>query len=209
MGQVAHVDKNRSNDAKDNLVFLCMEHHTLYDSKTSQHKNYTPQEVKEARTRLYNAIADGQHHDAATARSEHSFGSDRRQLAALIQLMTTTGSIDFLRDRHFAGWSFEWDRLEGVEIVAVRTGPEHEFLDEKLEGLRSQFRDACKHLITTMATNTGPIGLRGDRQAVPEQLERDNPDLFKERVREIHSACDNLCESYDRLVRTARRALEN
>jgi hypothetical protein len=56
-GQIAHVDKNPSNCEEDNLAFLCLEHHTLFDSKASQHKNYTPAEVRAARTRLQEAIA--------------------------------------------------------------------------------------------------------------------------------------------------------
>lgn len=61
IGQIAHLDKDPSNSAEDNLVFLCLEHHTLFDSKTSQHKNYTIQEVKAARTSLYEAIAQKRH----------------------------------------------------------------------------------------------------------------------------------------------------
>ena len=38
-----------------------MEHHSLYDSKTSQHKNYTEGEVRRARTKLYGAIAAREH----------------------------------------------------------------------------------------------------------------------------------------------------
>jgi hypothetical protein len=38
-GQIAHLDQDPLNFAKDNLAFMCLEHHSLYDSKTSQHKN--------------------------------------------------------------------------------------------------------------------------------------------------------------------------
>jgi hypothetical protein len=60
-GQIAHLDQDPANSAEDNLAFLCIEHHSLYDSKTSQHKNYTNQEVKKARTALYEAVAQGRH----------------------------------------------------------------------------------------------------------------------------------------------------
>jgi hypothetical protein len=60
-GQIAHLDDDRTNYAEDNLAFLCMEHHSLYDSTTSQHKNYTIHEVKKARTVLYDAIIRGRH----------------------------------------------------------------------------------------------------------------------------------------------------
>ncbi|MCY4585449.1 MAG: hypothetical protein OXB98_05360 [Bryobacterales bacterium] len=207
MGQIAHVDKNRSNDAEGNLVFLCMDHHTFYDSKTSQHKNFTPQEVRAARASLYAAIANRQHHVAASSHADRSFDSDRQRLTALIQLMSVSGSIEFLRECSFAGWSFEWSRLEGIEIVLARQGPEHEFLNKDLERLRRSFLNACQHTITTLATNTFPVGLKRDRQAVPAELETEKPELFKQRVDEIHSACDALCNTYDRLIRTARWTL--
>jgi hypothetical protein len=60
-GQIAHLDQDRANYAEDNLAFLCMEHHSVYDSKTSQHKNYTIHEVKKARTILCEAIMQGRH----------------------------------------------------------------------------------------------------------------------------------------------------
>jgi hypothetical protein len=53
LGQIAHLDHDPSNFAEDNLAFLCLRHHTLYDSQASQHKNYTPAEVKDWRNELY------------------------------------------------------------------------------------------------------------------------------------------------------------
>ena len=56
-GQIAHLDQNPSNFAEDNLAFVCLDHHSLYDSTTRQHKNYTIAEVKGARADLYKAIS--------------------------------------------------------------------------------------------------------------------------------------------------------
>jgi hypothetical protein len=33
-GQIAHIDQDSSNNTPDNLVFLCLEHHDAYDSRT-------------------------------------------------------------------------------------------------------------------------------------------------------------------------------
>src|SRR5258708_7549301 len=55
-GQLAHLDHDPSNGTEDNLVFLCLRHHSLYDSTTRQHKNYTIEEIRTARTRLQNAL---------------------------------------------------------------------------------------------------------------------------------------------------------
>src|SRR5260370_20044452 len=46
---------------------MCMPHHSMYDSTTSQHKNYTLAEVEAYRTRLYEAIERGERGIAALA----------------------------------------------------------------------------------------------------------------------------------------------
>jgi hypothetical protein len=51
------LDRDPSNNAQDNLAFLCLEHHTTYDSIASQHKNFTEAEVKHWREELYLRLA--------------------------------------------------------------------------------------------------------------------------------------------------------
>jgi hypothetical protein len=36
--QIAHLDQDPQNGSEDNLAFLCLTHHSVYDSRTSQHK---------------------------------------------------------------------------------------------------------------------------------------------------------------------------
>lgn len=60
-GQIAHLDHNRLNNKEDNLAFMCFEHHDLYDTTTSQSKNYTQAEAKRARDNLHAAIAAREH----------------------------------------------------------------------------------------------------------------------------------------------------
>ncbi len=52
-GQVAHIDQNPANSVFDNLAFLCFEHHDEYDSKRSQSKGLTRQELLSYRAQLY------------------------------------------------------------------------------------------------------------------------------------------------------------
>lgn len=51
-GQVAHLDKNRNNNKKENLVWLCLSHHDEYDGRTSQSKGITIDEVRIYRDEL-------------------------------------------------------------------------------------------------------------------------------------------------------------
>lgn len=55
-GQIAHLDRNRSNHELANLAFLCLNHHDQYDSRTSQSKGFTIAEVKCYRAELEEAL---------------------------------------------------------------------------------------------------------------------------------------------------------
>lgn len=57
-GQIAHLDRDPSNSTEDNLAFLCLEHHSAYDSTPSQGKGFTKDEVKYYREALYKTLAD-------------------------------------------------------------------------------------------------------------------------------------------------------
>ncbi len=51
-GQIAHLDKNPSNNNPSNLAFLCFDHHDEFDSRTSQSKGFKAGEVKKYREEL-------------------------------------------------------------------------------------------------------------------------------------------------------------
>jgi hypothetical protein len=55
-GQVAHLDRDRDNNRGDNLAFLCLDHHDQYDSRTSQAKGLTMEEVKRYRAMLHRHV---------------------------------------------------------------------------------------------------------------------------------------------------------
>lgn len=84
LGQLTHLDKDPSNSAEDNLAFMCLQHHTLFDSKASQHKNYTFQEVRTARNRLYEAISRKEHLRGQSADQANTVASQRAQLILLV-----------------------------------------------------------------------------------------------------------------------------
>lgn len=58
-GQIAHVDRDPANASFENLAFLCLPHHDEYDSRTSQSKRFTPEELIEYRRQLYARLGDG------------------------------------------------------------------------------------------------------------------------------------------------------
>lgn len=66
-GQIAHLDRNPSNNCLDNLAWLCLPHHDAYDTKTSQSKGFSESEVRRYRQLL---------HDEVTSRREPESGDD-------------------------------------------------------------------------------------------------------------------------------------
>ncbi len=55
-GQIVHLDQNSENIRLENLSWLCFVHHDQYDTRTSQSKNFTINEVKQYREELYEFI---------------------------------------------------------------------------------------------------------------------------------------------------------
>jgi hypothetical protein len=109
-GQIAHLDKDRTNRAENNLAWICLDHHSLYDSKTKQHKNYTIHEVKAARAKLYELVAEGKHLTPATAVPYLQAEADKKVLRDFMEIVPSNGSIRFLTNNNF-GFSFEDKRL--------------------------------------------------------------------------------------------------
>ncbi len=58
-GQIAHIDRDKSNHNESNLVFLCLLHHNEYDTRPSQTKRYQPEEAKTAKVSLESYIKTG------------------------------------------------------------------------------------------------------------------------------------------------------
>jgi hypothetical protein len=55
--QIAHIDRKRDNNAPANLVPLCLDHHDEYDSRTSQSKGITEEELRRYKNMLVDTIS--------------------------------------------------------------------------------------------------------------------------------------------------------
>lgn len=207
LGQIAHLDGNRGNSAEENLAFMCLEHHTLFDSRTSQHRNYTVSEVKQARNKLYDLVGLGKHVTADAALPYRQAEADKKALRDFLEMVPSNGTIAYLRHRNFAGYSFDWNRLSDIErFNNERNGPDCEFLDPELEKARSDFRKSCHAFLVLLVLNTFPTH-SDNRQSVPSDWEIENPKRFNKAVDQIHKAADLVCTTYDNLVRLGRRKL--
>jgi hypothetical protein len=55
-GQIAHLNRNLTDNRLDNLAYLCPEHYTEYDAHTSQSDPLTIRQVKDYRAVLYEEV---------------------------------------------------------------------------------------------------------------------------------------------------------
>lgn len=209
-GQLAHLDNDRANSIEDNLAFLCLEHHSLFDSTTSQHKGYTIDEAKAARARLYEAIEQGLHFSSvpSLAMASPSNEADRQTLDQILTVLPSGGSINFIRGFHFGG-GYRLGSLKDLrEFQYGCAGPEHEFLDPALETLRAQLREAIVRFHDLLAANSHQLGTGPDPiLKIPQRHEMKDPAKWDEIVGNINDAADAVVTAYDTLIRECRRKL--
>ncbi len=55
-GQIAHLDRDPSNVEIENLVYLCLECHKIYDRQSNRAIGYKPGEIQHYRDQLYRAL---------------------------------------------------------------------------------------------------------------------------------------------------------
>ena len=131
-GQIAHLDEDPSNYAEDNLAFLCLRHHTLYDSKTSQHKNYTITEVKAWRDDLYKKIEEMRAKNLASSGNSSTNDTTRLHRQRDLEMLTS-----LLQTIH---WPTLDEHVEGLPYVVV--DPIFHFW----EGFNAFFQSSLFHL---------------------------------------------------------------
>jgi hypothetical protein len=207
-GQIAHLDDNRSNANEDNLAFLCLGHHSLYDSGTSQHKGYTIDEAKKARNALYEAIEKGLHLGVELIRYPDR-EADRHTFNLLLKVLPSDGSIYFMREFSF-GNCFRWEALKDLDDFRYACArPEHEFLDETLEAQRTTLLKCVDKFVHLLAGNSFRLegSIEDAYYKVPDDWHHTNPKRWHEAVDAINTAADAVIAQYDTFVRECRRKL--
>jgi hypothetical protein len=207
-GQLAHIDRDPSNDAEANLAFLCLRHHDEYDTKPRQSKRWQPAELAEIKRWFQQAIAEGRHLNDRAVVSTAGRETDREALSDLVQTMTDTRSMDFMRDADFGGWSFHWRELNALdEYVQFPRGAEREFIDRKLEVLRQKFIAAYEAFRPLLPQYTAPTPWTPTYRTVPVEWRDTQPKRYARTVKMLRTAADKVCAAYDELVRVARERL--
>ena len=59
-GQIAHMDRDRTNARIENLAYLCLKCHTDYDTRNNRVVAFTAGEIELYRSKLYRALGHDQ-----------------------------------------------------------------------------------------------------------------------------------------------------
>ena len=100
-GQIAHLDKNPSNADLDNLAYVYLEHHDLYDSRHSQSKGFTIQEAKYYRALLHEAILELRKNDDDIEEASVPRDNSENTVRFLSRIKTGKELVDIATNSHF------------------------------------------------------------------------------------------------------------
>ena len=188
-------------DTFENAIPLCFDCHgdmRTYDSKHPKGIKYTEKELIRHRDAWYLAVQNN-----SLIINQHAVETDKTIYNTLLQVLPWNGSLSFISQNNFAGFSFQLDRLNDLNnFEYLCTNPAFHFLDADLEGLRSTLLSSIGKFQAAISINTFPTINMGWNQ-VPPEWEEDNYEEFWKIVNLIHGLAKEICENYNQLIRMA------
>lgn len=154
------------------------------------------------------------HHHAEPGPAGRTAQDGDRETYEDIVGLVGRNEIRFLREHDFGNaWSREVT-MSFFELVETRDGPEHEFHDQQLEGLRRRLQEASERLVSSLAADSHWVpGSDGMLQIVGSERRRDEPpegehfERYEARREKLNRLAGDVASAYDNLVREARRRL--
>lgn len=191
-------------DTVENCIPLCFDCHAdvgHYNPNHPKGKKYTVDELKGHRDNWYQKVASG---GGITVKAEF-IALDKELFNKILNILPKDGSILFLRNNNFAGFSFPRESLNDLHSFEHEcTHPDFEFLDPELEALRGELQKNIDAFTSEIGLSTFPANISG-RNTVPPEWEETQPERFDKVVNKLHELSSNICKNYDDLVKTARR----
>ena len=123
------------------------------------------------------------------------------------EILPSDGSISFIRTNNFAGFSFDWKRMEQLdEFIHESNKPEFKFIDKELEKLRTDLTKNIDEFLSILSVNSFYLK-NSDRASVPEDWEIDQPDRFWDVVNQLSERQRNSWDNYSELIIKGREKL--
>ncbi len=198
-GQIAHIDKNHSNDDESNLLYLCFEHHDEYDSKNSQSKGISQKELEYYRDELYYAILAEKIFDSGNSVIQEQ-SSDTVMVKNVIELLGDTDTVNWLQNLVLTA-PFSIDKLCYLEgfIHNCEQQPNFCFRDIILEEYKENIYRGIVYFMSIQGLNSQYDSKIGMCQILPKT--RDIYEICKE----LECARSIVINNYFALAKRAKQ----
>jgi hypothetical protein len=125
------------------------------------------------------------------------------------QLLPLNGSIAFIRQNNFSGFSFRVDSLNDLhEFEYEFEKPDFEFIDSEMESVFEKIKHHTATFTSLVGDNTwNTRNPNIHTNSVPPEWELEQPERFWDVVNKIHSEAQSICSNYDELIKLGRRKL--
>jgi hypothetical protein len=142
----------------------------------------------------------------AWERYDRKVAKDKTVLEKFQELLPSSLYLE-IREFDFAG-TFPLYILEKLELFSYRSNdPEFFFIDKELERIRARFVEISNEFLNLLAAESSPVSTGLPWQKIPQPHEYSDPHRFEELQKELNSLADNFCDSYELLIKTAKRKL--
>jgi hypothetical protein len=123
------------------------------------------------------------------------------------ELLPPNGTIAFIRQNNFAGFSFRVDSLNDLyEFEYEFEKPEFEFIHPEMEIILEKIKQHTAIFTSLIGINTFNTS-NTNANTVPPEWETEQSERFWDAVNKIHSEAQSICTNYDELVKLGRRKL--
>ncbi|MFA5367202.1 MAG: HNH endonuclease signature motif containing protein [Dehalococcoidia bacterium] len=194
-------------DTFDNCIPLCLNCHAEVKAYNPHHpkgRQFTETELKAHRDNWYQQVIKS---GGIITRPEYT-EMDRKLFDKIRTTLSSDDAIRFLRNNNYAGFSFERSKhYQLYEFMHKCVNPEFEFIDADLESLKVQLLGKINEFTNVISLNTFTVEGNTEYSWVIPDWEFEQPERFWEIVNNLHSLAQDICDTYDNLIRLGRRKL--
>lgn len=188
----------------ENCIPLCFDCHadmSSYDFNHPKGTKYSTNELNKHRENWYETRKI-----SLISQSNKYLEVDKILYDKLIELLPWNGSISFVRQNNFAGFSFSVNKLNNLyDFCQECENPAFEFIDIEMEDKRKYLLEKIEEFLTIIGHETFPVFGKIEVNIVPPEWEIEQGERFRKVFNGLHTLAEKICECYDSLVKIERR----